>query len=320
MNIDSQLLEHIVQKNEYFFLKVSEHRFENLKESDDLQDPVRSLFEEDFTYLYIPEFLNQLTRIYYEQKYALQKDLSFFKDSQSKNDYISNEIHKYKKEYDSNEYNFMFTVDNFHNEFFEIRTLDSLIENLITEYQEEIYGLYEYDPRSQVNLEELDIILSVELNEILRMAEILISLKLIYIEQQNDKKENIFQGSSLQTNGNGKLTFDQKNSEKKAFKKPNPYALVFSSPLTFELFMYCLRDYKKDYLTPPLFVKYFYLFKQEKYIIGDKSQHYSDFVIKEFNVITPTRFRDKLNSEPEETHFFNSIINFQTANDINSIE
>ncbi len=205
--IAAELLEHLVKKNEEFYGKISGHRF--FKDTEEFQDPEYILFQEDFTYTYITNFLKELYAIYYKQKDILQRDLEFFKDPKSKEDFIFSEIQKYKKEYDSNEYNYIFTLHNFHNEFFEIEKVDTLVYNLIS-IHEEIFELYEEVPKSQIHLDAIDYILEEEFFEMKKIAEILISLKLIHLEQENFQKESTPQIPRLQKKDNSKLTLNQK--------------------------------------------------------------------------------------------------------------
>lgn len=102
-------------------------------------------------------------------------------------------------------------------------------------------------------------------------------------------------------------------------KKPNPYPLVFSSSITFELFMYCISEYQNGDITPSLFAKFYLLFKERDYIIGHKYKPYKKFVINEFNV-EPSRARTDRSLEPYDNHFLNFIRNFKNLKDIKTIE
>lgn len=211
MNTSAELLEEIVINNDHFYGKMMSHLIGDLsdikvdEEPKESEDKVYDLFQEDFIYFYSREFLDHLKRIYFEKKYTLQKDLSFFKDSKSKNDFLSAEVQCFKKKYDVNKYNYLFTIDNFYEDFFDVKNVFSLVDNLITEFEDNIYDLYNDDPRLQVNHEELDIILCADSNDLLEMAEILIYFKLIHIEQENNRKE-----SPSHKKDNGGLTLNQK--------------------------------------------------------------------------------------------------------------
>lgn len=203
--IAAELLEHFVKEMDVFESKVKLFRDFDKKIYEDKES---ILFQNDFTQIYVDKFLNNIYDIYYHRKAVLKEDLEFFVDSKSKSDFLFVEIQELKEVYDDNNFGTLFTLDNFHNQFFEMDTLDILISIFIKDH-EEIIRLYEDEPKPSVHLETLNSILRDDFQELNLVAKILISLKLIHIEQENDK-EKITSQITPQRSDNSILTLNQK--------------------------------------------------------------------------------------------------------------
>jgi hypothetical protein len=202
----TELLEHfILNMNEFIKEMTNPDRFHH----PDLKDPEFIPFREDLTNLYFDNIVCEMNDIYFQQKNKLEEDLDFFPDQEGKKIYLHDEVSKLKVEYSTNEYNYLFTKNNFQDKFFDILTLESLLINLIS-IHEEIYEIYEEEPEAHINRDKINNILNLEFNEMYGMAQILIRLKLINIKLENDKVENPAPKPDLQIKEKNSLTLNQK--------------------------------------------------------------------------------------------------------------
>lgn len=203
--IKTELLEHFVLKNEEF---IEEMTNPDRLHHPYLKEPEFVPFREDLTDLYYKNVLCEMTNIYFRQKNKLEEDLDFFPDQEGKKVYLHYEISILKIEYSTNEYNYIFTKNNFQDKFFEILTIETLLLNLISIHKE-IFDLYE-KPEIRIDQSKLDKILRFEFNEIIKMAEILIRLTLIDIKLEKNTFENTAPKSDLQKKEKNSLTLNQK--------------------------------------------------------------------------------------------------------------
>lgn len=236
--------------------------------------------------------------VYISDEYeSIKNDLKFFPSYELKKEGILNRIKEIRDEILENAHFHDTAFLNYPESIFSQRIIQESFRFISKETKEEILekSLRFSDPVGRFFHREL----TNDIHQLLSFHDLTIELELLNIHY-NELSLHTF-------------------PEKKKVEKPNPYPLVFSSSITFELFMYCISEYQNGDITPALFAKFYLLFKERDYIIGHKYKPYKKFVIDEFNVV-PSRARTDRSLEPYDNHFLNFIRNFKNLMDIKTIE
>lgn len=203
--VAAELFEQFVSDRKIFKHKIKVMVLSDIRTCEDQES---TLFQNDFPDFYIKNFLNQIDSIYHNEKNDLQLDLEFYKDDKSKSIFFFNRIEALKKQFYSNKFSYLLSFDHFYEEIFVVEKVDEIFYLFLE--NDEIIKFYAEVQESAIQHEAIYLILKNQFAELRKLFSILMSLKLIHIEQEKIQKESVVETSKTQEKDNSKLSLNQK--------------------------------------------------------------------------------------------------------------
>ncbi|MFN4762706.1 hypothetical protein ACKGJN_06230 [Gillisia sp. Q332] len=329
---------------QYFEINNSQSYYENIKlwDIETEYEIWHNQFSEFFHEIYYFDTLNMLEDIIAFDISSHQNEISFYTNYRRLEEYCHQEIMKLREQYLKNPFSQFISVNNFHSEiyskdvyerifswyynnngnilkdwyykystkiengisFHDLEDLENnkTFEEINSELSEFAMDPGHYKSKNVFHLQKFYDLFEPKMDELFELLQILSKIKIYKIT---------LEAESFKSN---KITTLIERSQEPPLEL-NKYPLVFSSKLSFNFFMYCMSKYKNERVKPPLFAKYYLLFKEENYIIGHKLESFIDFVEIEFH-LKPSRPRPDKSLHPECEEFDNYKDNFLKVNGI----